>query len=45
MEDSDVDMAESNQKQASNKAADSASYKNRAQIKNDGVVNVSFQTL
>jgi hypothetical protein len=38
-------MAEANLKQASSKAADSASYKNRAQIKNDGVVNVSSQTL
>jgi hypothetical protein len=38
-------MAETNQKQSTGKAADSANYKNRAQIKNDGVVNVSNQTL
>ena len=38
-------MADANQKQTSAKVADAASYKNRAQIKNDGVVNVSYQTL
>lgn len=38
-------MTETNENKASAKPADATNYKNRAQIKSDGVVNVSISTL